>query len=123
MKTFALLVSIMVSVSAALAGEVPVSSDPIPFHSVTVSNNVILATLPDSPRWIVAYGIDDRRQTKPGESFTLKDGASLLLAEHHLSYQVTAQLAPTPGLKIESRFNASSFGRTNTDKSYFIPAK
>ncbi len=101
----------------------PAGSDTLPFHSVAVRDGAIVATLPDSPRWIVAYGIDDGHPAKPGEAFTLKEGASLQLVAHHFSYQVTAQLAPTPGLKIASHFAASSFGGTNTNRNYFIPAK
>jgi hypothetical protein len=101
----------------------PAGSDILPFHSVAVRDGAIVATLPAAPRWLVQIGAAELRMSRPDESFTLQAGSSLRLVEHHLSYLVTAQLTPTPGLKIESHFNASSFGGTNTVRSYFISAK
>lgn len=99
------------------------NSDFSPFKSIVVSNDVIVATLPAAPRWFVQVDSAESRQSEPGESFTMQAGSSLRLVDKHSSYDVTAQLAPTPGLKMESTFNASDFGRENTKTNYFIPAK
>jgi hypothetical protein len=102
----------------------PASSDIYPFHSVVVRDDAIIATLPNiGTRWIVREGTADSHLSSYGEAFTLKAGSSLHLIEHHSSCQATAQLTPSPGLKMESHFDGSSFGTTNTDKSYFIPAR
>ena len=93
-----------------------------PFHSVIVRDNSIVATLPNAPRWQVREGSDESRLTEPSESFILKDGSSLKLFERHSSYLVTAELTPRQGLKIESRFDARSFGDGVTQAEYFISA-
>jgi hypothetical protein len=125
MKIFSILTFVFIGLlsGSCATTNAPASSDTSPFRSVVVRDGTIVATLPPAPRWIVQVGSAETRPSKPSESFTLQAGSSLRLVEHHLSYQVTAQLTPTPGLKIESHFDASSFGGTNTNRNYFILAK
>jgi hypothetical protein len=122
MKIFSIFI-VLASLLAASCASTPESADSSPFHSVVVRDGAIVATLPATPRWIVQIGSSDSRTSEPSESFTLQDGASLRLVEHHLNYKVTAQIAPKPGLKVESTMDARSFGGEITKKSYFIPAK
>jgi len=121
---------IYVTMSGEVSHESPImlpdmqNSDFSPFQSVSVHNDKIIATLPAAPRWFVqASSAGARWLSQPGESFTLQAGSSLRLVEKHSSYQATAQLAPTPGLRIESTFDASDFGGVITNRSYFISAK
>jgi hypothetical protein len=98
-----------------------------PFAKVARSADTIVATLSamggslvlvDSPQPGMA------RSTSPGESFSLRDGASLLLVEHHSSYRITCHLLPPPaGLQIAARFDARSFGGSLSEKTYFIKAQ
>ena len=125
MKTLSIVTFAFIGLMSASCAttNAPASSDKYPFHSVVVRDDAIVATLPNiGTRWIVE-GTAESHLSRYGEVFTLKAGSSLRLIEHHSSYQAIAQLAPTPGLKIESHFDGSSFGTTNTDRSYFIPAK
>ena len=125
MKILSIITFAFISVMSASCAttNAPAGSDTLPFYSVAVREGAIVATLPATPRWIVQVGSAESRQSKPSESFTLQAGSSLRLVEHHLSYQATAQFTPTPGLKIESQFDARSFGGAITNRSYFIPAK
>jgi hypothetical protein len=94
-----------------------------PFQSVVARPDAIIAALPAGKRWLVKTGSSALRLSAPGESFKLPAGSSLHLSERHSSYHVTAQLLPAAGLRIESTFDARSFGGTVTKKSYFIPAR
>lgn len=94
-----------------------------PFQSIVVGDGKIIGTLAAVSPWLVIDGSAEPRRVKPGESFTMEAGSSLVFAERHSSYRVTAQLAPEPGLLVESKFDARSFGKELTEKKYFLPAK
>lgn len=98
-------------------------ADSSPFESIVVRDGRIIGTLPAVPHWVVIEGSAEPRRPKPGESFIMEPGSSLLFAEHHCSYRVTARLAPEKGLLVESKFDARSFGGELTKKKYFLPAK
>ncbi|HEY6154718.1 MAG TPA: hypothetical protein VIW07_13340 [Candidatus Udaeobacter sp.] len=95
-----------------------------PFASVVRRGDVIIATLPATGLRFVITDSPKPRVTSYGESFELRDGASLSLHEKHSSYRITCHLVPPPaGLQVESKFDARSFGGTMSEKSYFIKAQ
>ncbi len=95
-----------------------------PFQSMVVLDDSIIVTLPKQASWIVdVENTDISRKAKPGESFTLKDGASLTLVERHSGYRVTAKLTPEQGIMIERSSDTRSFGGELKKKKYFIPAQ
>ena len=94
-----------------------------PFQSIVVRDGTIIATLPDTPRWLVTVGTAESELSKPDESFTMQAGAVIRLAERHSSYQVTAQIVPTAGVTIESTFDMRSFGKSVTRNKFFVAAK
>lgn len=59
---------------------------------------------------MVVVGASEPRRPKPEESFTIHVGSVIRLSERHSSYQVTAQIIPTPELTIESTFDVRSLG-------------
>ena len=125
MKLAAFLLSALVGIVAG-GCDSPVltpAPDRSPFHSVIVSDDTIVATLPEVSSWLVDDGSTESRKTKPGESFVLRAGSSLSLYERHSRYRMTAQIIPTAGLTVESTFDARSFGDGITKKKFFIAAK
>jgi hypothetical protein len=102
---------------------VTLPADSSPFHSIVVRDGAIVATLPPHPTWLVREGTFEPRRSKPEESFTMHAGSVIRLSERHSSYQVTAQITPTPGLTIEKTFDARSFGDGVTKRTFFIAAK
>src|SRR3954452_18276445 len=76
-----------------------------PFATVVRRGDALIATLPRiGMRYLIS---SDRtpRVTAYGESFELRDGASLSLDWRHGSYRVTCHLIPAPaGLQVESQF-------------------
>jgi hypothetical protein len=99
------------------------SQQPTIFQTVVIRSNTIIATLPANGRWLVADGSGKTRLSESGESFSLRAGSSLRLTEHHSSYVVTPQFSSLAGLRIESTFDASSFGGKITNRTFFIPAQ
>jgi hypothetical protein len=97
--------------------------DTSPFQTIIVRDGKVVGTLPAVPSWMVIDGSAEPRQVAPSESFSMKAGSSLVFAEQHSSYRVTAQLSPAQGLMIESEFDARSFGGELTKRKYFMPAK
>jgi hypothetical protein len=95
-----------------------------PFATVVRRGDTIVATLPTlGMRYVVAEA-QRPRITSYGEPFQFRDGTSVLLYEKHSSYRITCHISPPPaGLRVESTFNAQSFGGTTTKKNYFIDAK
>ena len=95
-----------------------------PFATVVRQGDTIVATLPSIGIRYVVGDAPKPRVTSYGESFQLRDGASVFLYEKHSSYRVTCHISPPPaGLKVESAFNAESFDGTTTKKNYFIEAQ
>jgi hypothetical protein len=114
-------IEVLVVISASIT---VLGSEPALFHSVTVSNDVIIATLGDPPPyWLVDSGAEHPHKAQPRESFVLTNGASILILERHSNNRVTAQLVPKPGVKIDNEFDGRSFGRGLTKTNYFIDAK
>jgi hypothetical protein len=94
-----------------------------PFATVVRQGETIVATLPSIGTRYVVGDTPEQRVTSYGESFRLRDGASVSLYEKHSSFRITCQISPPPGgLKVQSTFNAQSFGGTTTTKTYFIKA-
>src|SRR4051812_34201165 len=95
-----------------------------PFAAVVRRGDTIVATMPSIGIRYVVGDAPKPRVTSYGESFQLRDGASLFLYEKHSSYRVTCHISPPPaGLKVESTLDAQSFGGTTTKKNYFIDAQ
>ena len=97
--------------------------DRSPFQSIVFRDSTIIATLPATPKWLVKVVTAESELSKPDESFTMHAGAVIRLSERHSSYQVTAQIAPTAGVTIESTFDARSFGKSVTKRRFFVAAK
>ena len=115
--TLFLLITIGVQLDAA-------DSRNSPFAAVARHGDTIVATLPTIGMRYVVADAQKPRVTSYGESFQLRDGASVLLYEKHLSYKIICHISPPPaGLRVESTFNAQSFGGITTKKNYFIDAK
>jgi hypothetical protein len=109
--------------SAKAATNAPPDSDSLSFQYLTVCDGTIMAELPVGLNCTVQTGSAEFRQSKPGELFMLPAGSSLRLVVNHFNYQMTAQLAPTPGLKIETDFAGRFFAGSITNRIYFVPAK
>lgn len=95
---------------------------PAPFESVLANDHAIVASLPARIRLQVTEANSKPRLTQPGEAFTLAAGASLLLAERHSSYRVTAQLEPLAGVHVSATIDTRSIGGTLSRAQYFIRA-
>lgn len=112
-----LLVASVVQLRAADSGAAP-------FATVVRYGDTVVATLPSVGIRYVVGDDPTPRVTSYGESFRLRDGASVFLHEKHSSYRITCHISPPPaGLKVESMFNTQSFGGTITKKNYFIDAQ
>jgi hypothetical protein len=94
-----------------------------PFVAVKREGNNIVATLPETPKWLVSVEAEDMRLTKPNEAFRLRDGDSLTFFVRHISYKVQAHLAPVAGLQVELTEDTRSVGGKETKKSYFVKAQ
>ena len=121
MKTFN-LAPLLIGMLTFARGDTPENAAATLFDSVTYRNGGIVATLPASSHWLIQKNADSK-PSRPGESFTLRDGDSLRLIEHHLSYKVTAQLSPKPGLKVEFTMDGRSFGGETARINSFLPAR
>lgn len=101
----------------------PPNSDTLSFEYLNFCDGTIMAELPLGLACTVQTGSAEFRQTKPGELFMLQAGSSLRLVVNHFNYQMTAQLTPAPGLKIETDFAGRFFAGSITNRIYFVPAK
>ncbi|MEO8385966.1 MAG: hypothetical protein ABI583_12035 [Betaproteobacteria bacterium] len=120
MKLWALAASIVASFPfAAGATEAPSG----PFQSVVRDGDSVVATLPARLKMQVTEGAGGRyRITQPGEAFRLQVGTTLVLAERHGSYRISAQVAPTAGIVVDATIDTRSMGGTLQSKQYFVPA-
>jgi len=106
----------------AVAGPAGTVGPPVPFESVVVRGDKIVASLPTRLRLHVTEADSKPRLTQPGEAFTLAPGASLLLTERHSSYLVTARIEPMSGLEVSATIDTRSIGGEVSKKQYFIRA-
>src|SRR5436190_18761126 len=105
MKRWSIL--LMLLVIARTQGEVRggEKNGSFPFETVELRGGEIIVTLPATGiRWQVEDAAGKRRETKPGEAFALKAGATLRLVEMLSSYDVTAHLVPEAGAQITGHF-------------------
>jgi hypothetical protein len=103
---------------AAMVASAPaVNATLLPFQSVILQGDEIVATLPENTRWLVESPPTEPRLSKRREVFRLSDGQSLRLVERHFSYRITARIS------VEHTFDAHSFGAATTVKKYFIQAR
>ena len=117
---FIALALVVAALSSSRAAEH--ASDP--FVTVVRRGDVIIATLPATGLRFVIADSPEPRVTSYGESFELRDGASLSLHDKHAIYRITCHLVPPPaGLQVKSKFDGRSFGGTMSEKSYFITAQ
>src|SRR5205814_2427921 len=80
-----------------------------PFATVVHHGDIVIATLPSIGIRYVAGNASKPRITSYGESFQLRDGATVFLYEKHSSYRITCHISPPPtGLKVQCTFNAQS---------------
>ena len=95
-----------------------------PWQSLSVREQTVIATLPKNKRWLVTLNKQEPRLSAFGESFSLRAGDSLTLAERHSSYTFTPRLVPQPsGLHCVFVFHAESFGGGTERSTSFIPAR
>jgi len=95
-----------------------------PWQSLSVREQTVVATLPKDKRWLVIFNNQKPRLSSFGESFSLRAGDTLKLAERHTSYTFTPRFAPQPaGLQSVFVFHAESFGGGTERSTSFFPAQ
>ena len=95
-----------------------------PWQTLSVRGPTVVASLPKDRRWLVTFNQQAPRMSAPGESFSLRAGDTLTLAERHSSYTFTPRFAPQPaGLECVYVFHAESFGGGTERSTAFLPAR
>ena len=95
-----------------------------PWQALSVRGQTMVATLPKDRRWLVTFNKQEPRLSAFGESFSLRAGDTLTLAERHSSYTFTPRFTPQPaGLQCVFVFHTESFGGGAERSTSFLPAR